>query len=307
MDSGTLIAYGEYGSTCIVSPDPVGPDGLAPRVFTAFMTKVKAEGKSVAILGADERWLATYRQLGLRSYYIGDEAIVELGKLSLEGKANKSLRQAVNRMKKYGYSVEFADPLELGPQDAEDINRVLTESRRGGVERGFSMTLGRMFDPRDKGLLLSICRGPDERVVGFCQWVPAPGIKGYSLDIMRREIGEHPNGLIDLLIVDTIHHLRDQGHQAISLNFAAMRATLAGERGDSLPKRVERWVLKRLSDSMQIESLWRFNAKFDPRWEARYLIYDNPEDLPNVVVAVARAESLWEIPLVGRFLSSTNR
>ena len=53
---------------------------------------------------------------------------------------------------------------------------------------------------------------------------------------------------------------------------------------------------------MQIESLWKFNAKFDPDWLARYAIYDSPEHLLDVAVAIARAESFWELPLVGRFL-----
>ena len=34
---------------------------------------------------------------------------------------------------------------------------VMTKSRRGDVERGFSMTLGRVFDPADSGLLLAVC------------------------------------------------------------------------------------------------------------------------------------------------------
>ena len=36
----------------------------------------------------------------------------------------------------------------------------MTKSRRGGVERGFSMTLGRIFDPADQGLLLAVVHGP---------------------------------------------------------------------------------------------------------------------------------------------------
>lgn len=304
QEGDTLIAYGEYGSTVVISPDPVGPPTSAERVFTRFLARIKAEGKSVAILGAGEDWLPIYQRLGLRAYYIGDEAVVDVVTLTLTGNAKKSLRQAVNRMKKYGYTVQFSDPLDLDDDDRTGVLRVLEQSRRGGVERGFSMTLGRVFEPSDTGLLMSICRDPQGIIVGFCQWVPAPGIGGYSLDIMRRDLGDHPNGLVDLLIVETITYLRDHGFQALSLNFAAMRATLAGERGDGLSQRVERWVLRRLSDSMQIESLWRFNAKFDPRWVGRYLVYDNPEDLPTVALAVARAESLWDIPLVGRFFGS---
>jgi hypothetical protein len=138
--------------------------------------------------------------------------------------------------------------------------------------------------------------------VAFCQYVPAPGINGFSLDLMRRDNGEHPNGLLDFAVVETIRHLKADGKRGLGLNFATMRAVLAGEAGDGLSQRVQAWLLRRMSDSMQIESLWRFNAKFDPDWQPRYALYDSPEHALACAIAVARAESFWELPVIGRFL-----
>lgn len=91
----------------------------------------------------------------------------------------------------------------------------MTESRRGEMERGFSMTLGRIFDPADKGLLLAVCFGPDGEPTAFCQFVPAPGVNGYSLDLMRRsESEEHPNGLTDFVVAETIEYLRERAWSA---------------------------------------------------------------------------------------------
>ena len=49
-------------------------------------------------------------------------------------------------------------------------------------------------------------------------------------------------------------------------------------------------------------SLWRFNAKYDPVWHPRYWVYDAPEHVPAAALAVVRSESVWELPLIGRFL-----
>ena len=38
-----------------------------------------------------------------------------------------------------------------------------------------------------------------------------PAIDGYSLDLMRRDPGEHPNGLLDFALCSTIEHLRGRG------------------------------------------------------------------------------------------------
>jgi lysylphosphatidylglycerol synthetase-like protein (DUF2156 family) len=211
----------------------------------------------------------------------------------------------VNRIAKYGYTIEFHDPATISDDLRAGLRALMTESRRGEMERGFSMTLSRIFHPSDResGLLLAVCRGPDGTPAAFCHFVPAAAISGYSLDLMRRSEGEHPNGLTDFVVVRTIEHLREQGCRGLGLNFSVMRSVLAGERGDRLALRVQQWLLQRLSDTMQIESLWRFNAKFDPDWVPRYAVYDSPEHLLSSAMAVARAESFWELPLIGRFLA----
>ena len=69
-------------------------------------------------------------------------------------------------------------------------------------------------------------------------------------------------------------------------------------------QRAERWFLKRLSNFAQIESLWKFNAKYEPEWLPRYVVFDTAEHLVPVVMAILRAESLWEIPVLGRLLAA---
>ena len=124
---------------------------------------------------------------------------------------------------------------------------------------------------------------------------------------MRRDDGEHPNGLMDFAVVETIRHLRQQGRRGLGLNFATMRAVLAGEAGEGMSQRIQAWLLRRMSDSMQIESLWKFNAKYDPDWQPRYALYDSPEHALPAAIAVARAESFWELPVIGRFLVPSER
>ena len=299
----TVVAYGIYGGVCLVSPDPVGPEAERTRSWGEFRAFADRQGWVVGVIGAGETWLPIYRASGMHDMYVGDEGVLEVGRLDLSGGRHKSLRQAVNRVAKYGYTAEFHDPHALDEAGREEIRAVMTKSRRGDVERGFSMTLGRIFDPADRGLLLAVARDKDGAVVAFCQYVPAPGINGYSLDLMRRDEGEHPNGLIDFLIVETARYMTARGYSGLGLNFATMRAVLAGESGDNLGQRVERWVLRRMSGSMQIESLWKFNAKFDPEWQPRFLVYDALEHLLPVGLAVARAESAWELPIIGRFLT----
>ena len=300
----SLVAYAVYGGVALVSPDPISPDAERTEVFNAFRDYSEARGWTIAIMGAGADWLGTYHAAGMHYLYLGDEAIVDCQTFSLEGGKMKGLRQACTRLKKHGYTVAFLDPAEIDPAQVNGVLELISMLRRGEGERGFSMMLGRLFDPKDKGLLMTLVYGPDGRPAAACQFVPSPAIKGYSLDLMRRDPGEHPNGLIDYALCSTIAHLKQEGAQGLSLNFAAFRSVLDGERGEGTFTRVERWTLKRLSGILAIESLWLFNAKYHPVWLPRYIVYPAAESFVPVVAAILRAESITEIPLLGRFLTN---
>ena len=300
----SLVAYAVYGGVCLISPDPIGPRNEREQVWGAFRKFADSHGWVTSVMGAGEDWLSIYRDSGMHNLYLGDEAVVKVQPFTLSGGAMKGLRQAVNRIAKYGYTVSFHDPSRLDPAISGELTALMSLSRQGEHERGFSMMLGRVFDPRDTGLLLTVVRGPDGGAAAMCQFVPAPGINGYSLDLMRRDPGEHPNGLLDFALCSTIEHLRGGGYEGLSLNFAALRSTLSGDKGDGTVQRAERWFLKRLSNFAQIESLWRFNAKYEPEWLPRYVVIDTAEHLVPVMMAILRAESLWEIPVLGRLLAA---
>ena len=304
----SVVAYAVYGGVALVSPDPVGPVGERTEVFNAFREFADSRGWTIGVMAAGEEWLATYHAAGLHYLYIGDEAIVDCQQFTLEGGKMKGLRQACTRLARNGYTVEFLDPAKIEPSRVSDLVELISLLRRGGGERGFSMMLGRLFDPKDKGLLLTVVYGPDQRPAAVCQFVPATTIKGYSLDLMRRDPGEHPNGLIDFALCATIEHLRREGARGLSLNFAAFRSVIDGEKDGSFTK-VERWAIKRLSGILPIESLWSFNSKYDPTWLPRHLVYPSAEGFVPVVAATLRAESLTELPVLGRFLTNdpTNR
>ena len=300
----SVVAYAVIGGVCLVSPDPVGPPAERDAAWTAFHQFADRHGWPVAVMGASEEWLPVYQAAGMKDLYVGDEAVVDCQTFKLEGGEMKGLRQAVNRVAKYGYRMEFYDPSEVGPDLQQKLLGVMAQNRRGEAERGFSMTLGRIFDPGDKGLLLAVAYGPDDEPVAFCHYVPAAAISGYSLDLMRRTDGPHPNGLIDFVVVRTIEHLREMGLTGLGLNFATLRAVLAGETGEGVSQRGQRWLLRKMSGSMQIESLWKYNAKFTPSWRPRYAVYDSTENMLPAALAVARAESFFELPVIGRFLAA---
>ena len=300
----TLVAYAVHAGVALVSPDPIGPPDEREAAWGAFRAFADGRGWTIGVIGAGESLLPLYASCGMRYLYLGDEAVVDVQGFSLRGGAMKGLRQACTRLERHGYTVEFLDPATIEPARVASLVELMALNRRGEDERGFSMTLGRLFHAKDSGLLLTVVDDPQGRPAAMCQFVPTPALRGFSLDLMRRDPGEHPNGLIDFALCATIEHLASRGATGLSLNFAAFRSILDGERGEGVATRAERWALRRLSGFMPIETLWRFNAKYHPSWLPRYLVYPAAESFVPVVVATLRAESITELPVIGRLFSN---
>ena len=207
----TLVAYAVYGGVCLVSPDPIGPADEREEIWGAFRAFAEQRGWTMGLVGAGEAWLPLYAAAGMRYLYLGDEAVVDVQGFSLAGGKMKGLRQACTRMERHGYTVEFLDPAAIDPARVPAIVSMMQLNRRGEDERGFSMCLGRLFDPKDQGLLLALATGPAGEPAAMCQFVPSPAVRGFSLDLMRRDPGEHPNGLLDFVLCRTIEHLAAEG------------------------------------------------------------------------------------------------
>ena len=301
-----VVAYTVRAGVCLVSPDPIGPDEERERTWAAFTAHAEESGWSVAVLGAAADWLPVYERSGLRAAYLGDEAVVDCGSFTLAGGAMKGLRQAANRVRRAGYTVTFHDPARIEPDLARQLRDLSVISRHGERERGFSMTLSRLFDPEDTGLLLSVARNTDGVPEAFVQWVPARDLKGWSLDVMRRNTDpDLPNGIMDLAIIETIHHVAGHGG-ALGLNFAVIRGVVSGERRGWLARLV-RAAPGGTSARTEIESLWRFNAKYQPRWVPRYAVLGSIDTLASQGLVIADAEGIRELPVLGRFLGRRPR
>lgn len=303
----SVVAYAVRFGVCLVSPDPIGPPAERRVVWAAFLQYARTQGLSVSILGASQDWIEIYRSFGLHPVYLGDEAVVDCSTFSLDGRSMRSLRQACNRVDRAGYTVSFDDPSNLEDDARQELLELATLSREGEVERGFSMTLSRILDVEDTGLMLSITRDPEGRARAFIQWTPAPGINGWSLDVMRYDTGpDTPNGVMDHLIVQTIRHLCERGETGLGLNFAVVRTLVATDPTTTAGQLGQR-LLQAASGRTEIASLCRYNEKFSPTWQPRYLVLDSLGTLANQGLVIAAAEGLSELPLIGRFMRGVQR
>jgi lysyl-tRNA synthetase, class II len=228
-----------------------------------------------------------FEQLGLRSLYLGDEAVIDLQRFSLEGRPIRKVRQSVTRLRKAGFASELQPLSALDAPTLAAVERVLELGRQGAPERGFSMTMDTISGPHADKTLVLLARDGEGTVRGVLHFVPCYGRDAVSLSFMRRDPAT-PNGLTEFMVATATELLRERGLDELSLNFATFARWMHSP--ERLHERVLGKIVSVLNPFFQIESLYRFNAKFFPRWEPRYLVYEGTLGLVRASLAAAWAE-----------------
>ncbi len=286
-DRRAFLGYRVEGRVLLVSGDAVGPDDALPGLIAEARTFAEGHGLKIGATGASESAAAHWRDAGFRSLYLGDEAIVETKGFSLDGRAIRKVRQSVTRLTSGGFTAAVEAVAELDPVTLAELEAISDRWRAGEPERGFSMSIGGLADgPAREGVVV-IVREADGAACGWIHFVPSYGRPAMSLSLMRRD-RDTPNGLTEFMVVRSIELLRERGIEEVSLNFAAFARPLRSPRGRA--DRMFASLLGVASRWFQIESLYRFNAKFFPRWEPRYLLYQGSAALPAIGLAVLVAE-----------------
>lgn len=292
-DRRALVGYRVENGVLLMSGDPVGPDDALPGLLDRVRGFAEQRGLRVAAVGASEGFAARAREAGLRTLYLGDEALLSTAEFSLEGRAVKKIRQAVNRLVREGYRAEVRRVGGCSAATLDALDAVSARWRDGAPERGFSMAMDGLHGEHVADSLVVLALDREQRIRGFLHFVPAYGRPTMSLSAMRRD-PDTPNGLTEFLVVRAVEQLGERGVAELSLNFAAFARWLHDPAGAG--ERAMARIIRRVDPYFQIESLYRFNAKFLPRWQPRYLVYERGTALPRTALAALRIEGQIAYP-----------
>ncbi|MGH2442218.1 MAG: bifunctional lysylphosphatidylglycerol flippase/synthetase MprF [Chloroflexota bacterium] len=294
-DSGeAFLSYRLWGTVAIVGGHPIGAPERIPHLINRFLEFSTSSGIEPCFLGIGGSNLGVYARAGLRTLKVGEEALIDLPDFDAT-LLKRKVRRAARHIHDAGITVtgyrRDALPAAIAHQ-MEGIHRAWIRER-GGNERGFSMTLGRLPEQIDADCEIMVAVEGDH-LWGYLCLVPAYSGSAWSLDAMRRRAGA-PNGLMEALVIAAAESYRERGYRTLSLNFA----TLSNSENNIDSKAVEstrRFLYEHLSSVYQLKSLAQFNGKFLPRWQSRYLAYRDVTKIPKVAIAIAQSEDPIKIP-----------
>ena len=324
-DGAGLVNYRLARKVAVVPGDPICAPEEFEQVTRDFLDFCAFQHWRVAFYQTNPEHLATYRSLKMRTFKMGEEAMIHPQTFTLSGSAMANVRTSCRRAEREGVRIQWYEglpPIEVVRQ-LENVSNTWLERKAGksGAEMGFSV--GRLDELMDNAELAEMIASIPSISSGSCNAVPrfvtAVAITssgqecafvtftpiygflrdaasetsnqsdrqdwGWALDLMRRT-PDAPPGVMELLLVRAIERFRSCGAQVVSLGLVAMADT----RQEMTPgeQRLATFLTDRLGFLESRRTLFSFKQKFNPCWESRYLVANTTLALPKIALALLR-------------------
>ncbi len=283
----TVIAYVPKGRGAIALGDPIGaPEDLKDAII-GYQAYCDRHDWYPAFYQTLPDNLDLYKSLGFKAVKIGEEGIVDLHTFTTQGKSKRHLRNAVNRFHKLGYQVKYYQP----PIADEMLARLQIISDQWlnevqGSEKQFSLG---WFDHNYLRNCEIATVESEAEIIAFANIVTEYQLNEITIDLMRK-LNDAESGVMEFLFVSLFQHYQKLELDSFNLGLSA----LSGLKEEWQSPRLERglnYLYEHLNRFYNFQGLHGFKDKFNPRWESRYLIYPSLRALPDVVVALIRADS----------------
>jgi len=229
-----------------------------------------------------EQSLQLYRDMGKKSFPLGEEAVVDLSSFSMDGGKMKTTRSAINRLTGEGLDIRIYEPpvMEGVLQKIEMVSHDWLSTMK---QKEIAFTQG-VFDKTIlKGQTIITVEDKEERVFAFLNLIPDYTPEEATYDLIRK-VHDAPNGVLDMLMAKTLLYMKDKGYKYANLGLAP----LSGIEGGNFAEKTVRYAYENLRAFGHFKGLRRYKEKFFPRWEKKFLVYNYDYHLFQIPNALRR-------------------
>jgi phosphatidylglycerol lysyltransferase len=222
-----------------------------------------------------------FKELKKSKLMIGQEAILELSKFSLEGREKKSFRNGLNSLQKKGFMITTHQP----PHSkifVSQLRKVSDEWLENFQREEFIFSQG-MFDEREL-IQQDIITVSDATgvVKAFLNIIPDYAEDECTYDLIRKT-NDAPGAAMDALIIKLIEYAKAKNKLFLNLGMAPMTGITQPE---NTAEQIIKIVVAKVKRFKHYHGLREFKEKYATVWENKYLIYDNDFDLLQLPMAL---------------------
>ena len=289
----SFLAYSVRGRRWIAMGEPAGLKSERRELLWSFAETADSYGGAGVFYSVSEDVLGDLATMGLAVRKVGETAVIEADKFSIEGKGKQNLRTAVNRAEREGSSFEVLPAGSAGPI-ADELREISDAwlAMHEGSEKSFSM--GR-FDAAYLDLTpLAVVR-EGGRIVAFANLLTSPDEA--AVDLMRHR-PDAPHGVMDYLFIRCAQWAKAEGLASFDLGMAPL-AGLEDRRIAPVFARVGALVFEEGGALYGFQGLRSYKGKFGPDWRSRFIAAPVSTPLPLALLDVALLTSGGWLGMLG--------
>ncbi|MDV7999949.1 DUF2156 domain-containing protein [Rhodococcus sp. IEGM 1408] len=299
VENDGVVGYRLHFGTMIALADPIAAPGNRDRLLTGFVEFAEANAAVPCLFSVSGETADRMRARGWRSLQIAEDTLMDLPDLAFGGKKWQKIRSAMNKAEKSGTTYVSGLLREQPPGLLAQV-REISEQWVGDKElpeMGF--TLGTVEEALDGDVRIALAVDAEGVVQAALSWLPVyrggadvgvggGGVRGWTLDVMRKRNGPGANNMIEFLIARSAMEFRDEGADHVSLSGAPLARSGDDDEVATLDRGLD-LLGQALEPYYGFRSLHQFKSKFNPRIEPVYLCFRDEADLPRIGVAIGRA------------------
>ena len=279
-DNDAFLMYARAGHCWVVMGDPIGNPDKFDDLLWQFRELCDAYDGWPVFYQVTQRYLPHFLEQGLSLYKLGEEAIVPLAEFDLQSSKYRSLRQSHAKALREGLRFKIIEASEVKAllPTLEVISSSWLKAKQGR-EKGFSV--GYFSAAYLCATPMALVYLNDELVAFSNVWASAAKIE-FSVDLMRYQPSLSGSNIMDFLFTELLQWGKQQGYQLFNLGMAPMSG-LTDRALVPFWTKLAKTVYKKGNKFYNFQGLRRYKDKFNPRWEAKYLICYGGLSLPVVV------------------------
>lgn len=280
----SFISYKVAINFAVVLETPVAPSTEAAiQCIKEFDKFCFTNGLKAIYYRVPESSLHLYTSLKKRHLFIGQEAAVDLETFTLEGRKRGTLRNAVNKVADKGYKSTLHTP-KIKDGMLQKLKAVSDEWLHDMERSELVFSQGKFDWEELKNQPILTVENEEEKIAAFLNIIPDYAAGDLTYDLIRKT-ADAPNGVTMFLLIELFKYAKEHGYKTVSLGFAPLS-------GIDIPKNMTERSMKYAYTRMQAFShhrgLREFKERFYPRWENRYIIYENDFDLLTIPSAISK-------------------
>jgi phosphatidylglycerol lysyltransferase len=282
-----FIAYRIANGFAIVLEEPVCAEDFKIPALQEFEKHCHKMSLKTAFYRVDETGISYFNYLKKRKLLIGQEAMLELDKFTLEGREKKSLRNGLNSLQKKGYNT-FISQAPLSKELVMELKQVSDEWLRHYGKKEIVFSQGAFDEKEIMQQDVVIIRDELGKLKAFLNIIPDFAPEECTYDLIRKT-ADAPGGCMDALIIELVKYAKEKKLKYLNLGLVPMAGI---EQPENTAERLIRYAYEKIKRFRQYTGLREFKEKYATNWVNKYLVYENDFDLIQLPAALNKAMQL---------------